>query len=242
MKKRLMSLLLMLCVAFSLVVPVSAADTETQAVEFETIAEEEAIINDVEFLANATVTKKDLGNDTYGIELREREKPKVDSEVGEASRTSAVIVAFGEEELEKVEKSVQKATIMASTSSKTKASGWIYMGNSLYVETTINYTYNSSSGQTLYKMTSVTTKVQVRNGTTYSNRSVKFTSQMALQTGLTQTVNIPASAASTYNVPAPSSWGYVSSQGLLYVVYFYCTALRPSGESERITFYKDLFE
>lgn len=241
MKKRLTALFLVLGVALSLVIPASAADVENLAMEFETITEEEMIVNDAEFLAHATVTTKDLGNDIYQIDLRNQEEPCIDSEAGDFTSTSAVIVAFGEEELEKIEKSIQEATVMASSASHPKSSGWAYMGNSLYLETVINYSYTTSSGQTLYKMTSVTTKVQVKNGTTFSNRSVKFVSNMALQNVPSQTVNIPSGAASTYTVNAPSSWTYVSSTGLLYGVHFYCTALRPSGESQVIDFYHDLF-
>lgn len=241
MKKRLTSLFVVLCVALSLVIPASAAGVEKPTVEFETITEEEMIVNDAEFLADATVTTKDLGNDVYQIELRNQEEPCIDSEVGDITSTSAAIVAFGEEELEEIEKSIQDAVIMASSTGKTKSNNWGHMGNSIYLETTIHYEYKTASPETLYKMTSVTTKVQVRDGTTFSNRSVKFVSNMALQNVPSKTVTIPSGAASTYNVVAPTSWTYVSSTGLLYGVHFYCTAQRPSGESQSIDFYNDLF-
>lgn len=89
--------------------------------------------------------------------------------------------------------------------------------------------------------TSVKTKVQVRDGTTFSNRSVKFVSHMALQTGKEFTKAISSSAASTCTVSAPSNWVYVTNEGLLYGVHFYCTANRPGGHSQKIDFYHDLF-
>ena len=136
-----------------------------------------------------------------------------------------------------IEQSVQAAV---SSASKKKESGWIYMGNSAYAEITINYNYKSSSRGTLYKMTSATVKALVRDGTSLKNRSVEFVSMMADYNGGRHKVSVP-SGSSTYTAQAPSSWPYVSSNGLLYGVYFHFTAVRPGGSSQAYTFYNDLF-
>ena len=164
-------------------------------------------------------------------------KEETNSESGESSSTTATIVAFGEEEFQEIEQSVQAAV---SSASKKKESGWIYMGNSAYAEITINYNYKSSSRGTLYKMTSATVKALVRDGTSLKNRSVEFVSMMADYNGGRHKVSVP-SGSSTYTAQAPSSWPYVSSNGLLYGVYFHFTAVRPGGSSQAYTFYNDLF-
>ena len=126
MKKRLASLVIGLSVALSLAIPVGAAEMKTPVTEFESVTKEETIIHDVEFLSDATITTEDLGNDTYAIQLRNQEEPYINSESGESSSTTATIVAFGEEEFQEIEQSVQAAV---SSASKKKESGWIYMGN-----------------------------------------------------------------------------------------------------------------
>ena len=105
---------------------------------------------------------------------------------------------------------------------------------------TMTYNYKSSSRGTLYKMTSATVKALVRNGTSLKNRSVEFVSMMADYNGGRHKVSVP-SGSSTYTAQAPSSWPYVSSNGLLYGVYFHFTAVRPGGSSQAYTFYNDLF-
>ena len=237
MKKRLASLVIGLSVALSLAIPVGAAEMKTPVTEFESVTKEETIIHDVEFLSDATITTEDLGNDTYAIQLRNQEEPYINSESGESSSTTATIVAFGEEEFQEIEQSVQAAV---SSASKKKESGWIYMGNSAYAEITINYNYKSSSRGTLYKMTRATVKALVRDGTSLKNRSVEFVSMMADYNGGRHKVSVP-SGSSTYTAQAPSSWPYVSSNGLLYGVYFHFTAVRPGGSSQAYTFYNDLF-
>ena len=222
MKKRLASLVIGLSVALSLAIPVGAAEMKTPVTEFESVTKEETIIHDVEFLSDATITT---------------EEPYINSESGESSSTTATIVAFGEEEFQEIEQSVQAAV---SSASKKKESGWIYMGNSAYAEITINYNYKSSSRGTLYKMTSATVKALVRDGTSLKNRSVEFVSMMADYNGGRHKVSVP-SGSSTYTAQAPSSWPYVSSNGLLYGVYFHFTAVRPGGSSQAYTFYNDLF-
>lgn len=248
MKKKVTSMLLGVALMFTLLVPAMAAgpeegiesETVVATEEFQAIPEEEMVINDAEFLADATISTTSLGNDVYEIEVRGEESGAT-AESGEASSVSASIIAFGEEELGKIEDSIQRAAT-GTGSSDPKASGWVYMGNSLYLETTINYSYKTVSGEKMYKMTSVKTKVQIQNGTTFSNRSVKFVSHMALQTGKEFTKAISSSAPSTCTVSAPSDWGYVTKEGLLYGVHFYCTANRPGGNSQKIDFYHDLFE
>ena len=248
MKKKVTSMLLGVALMFTLLVPAMAAELEegiesetvVATEEFRAIPEEEMVINDAEFLADATISTTSLGNDVYEIEVRGEESDAT-AESGEASSVSASIIVFGEEELGKIEDSIQRAAT-STGSSDPKSSGWKYMGNSLYLETTINYSYKTVSNEKMYKMTSVKTKVQVKDGTTFSNRSVKFVSRMALQNVNDVTKTISSSAASTYTVSAPSNWGYVTKEGLLYGVHFCCTANRPGGNSQNIDFYHNLFE
>lgn len=59
--------------------------------------------------------------------------------------------------------------------------------------------------------------------------------------GRLRTFSVPAHGNKSYTAQAPSSWPYVSSNGLLYGVYFHFTAVRPGGSSQAYTFYNDLF-
>ena len=97
-------MLLGVALMFTLVVPAMAAEPEegiesetvVATEEFQAIPEEEMVINDAEFLADATISTTSLGNDVYEIEVRGEESGAT-AESGEASSVSASIIVFGEE-------------------------------------------------------------------------------------------------------------------------------------------------
>ena len=81
MKKRLTSMVMALFVACSLIVPVGAVDSP-ECMEITPIAQDEMVINDADFLANATVSTKALGNDVYAVELYNPNDLSIDSKTG----------------------------------------------------------------------------------------------------------------------------------------------------------------
>ena len=238
MKKRLTSMVMALFVACSLIVPVGAVDSP-ECMEITPIAQDEMVINDADFLANATVSTKALGNDVYAVELYNPNDLSIDSKTGKHVRTVATLVAFDKDELTAIEQNVQAAT--RSIATKPKDNGWADFGSSLYLQSIISYDIKYTSSDTLYKMSSVQVKYQVRNGTSCKSRSVKFVCNMALHNTGDVPVSIASSAKNPCTVNAPSAWPYLSQEGLRYGVFFYCTVQRPSGETKQCSLYNDVF-
>lgn len=87
-----------------------------------------------------------------------------------------------------------------------------------------------------FSVTAHGNKSYVGNGVESGTYRLSFSSS----NGGRHKVSVP-SGSSTYTAQAPSSWPYVSSNGLLYGVYFHFTAVRPGGSSQAYTFYNDLF-
>ena len=247
MKNRLTSIIIVLCVACSLALPVGATNSssskelEYQAsnTEITPIAEDEMVIKDASFLSNATISKKSLGNDVYSIELRNPEYSSIDPGTGKRISTAATLIAFSKEELTAIEQKVEAAT--SNLIQKPKDNNWGDFGGSLYLESTLFYDITYVSGQARYKIELVRVKYLVRNGTSCTNRSVTFVCNMALHNASNVTTQISPNAGNPCSVDAPYYWPYVSHEGLRYGAFFYCTVQRPSGETKQCSLYHDLF-
>lgn len=237
MKKRLTSLLLMLCVAFSLMIPVSAAEEKSRNVGAELVPIEETLMNNQKFLVDMTVTKKEIEKDVFEFTMID-EKEFVDNGVSKGESRVATIIAFSEEEAVRIEKNIAQAREAGTRVGGTvPGSGW-FLGSSLYMECVLSYDMVTISGARYYKMTSIRTKVSTNSGTILKSRSVKFAVMAVTQQDnayLNESVtNIPSSASLTYSISAPSSWPYVR-EGAMLGANFSCTAARPSGSAQTYT-------
>lgn len=244
MKTRLSSLILVLCITCSLALPVGAANSSAPELEYANteitpVETEEMLINDAEFLSNAVISEKSLGNDVYAIELRSPKGSSVDPETGKHVSSVAALIAFSKEELTTIEQNVRAAA--ETVHQKPKDNNWEDFGHSLYLESIIFYTLKYVSGEAHYKMDSVRVKYQVRDGTSCIGRSVKFVCNMAEFSDDDVVETIPNSAGNPYTVNAPYTWQYVSAAGLRCGAFFYCTVQRPGGENDECSLYNDLF-
>lgn len=245
--KKMISLGLAACMAFALAAPAGAVAEETNAQEkMDTIPAEEMLLNDEDFMSNATVTKVETADETYEFELMAEEVTPIAGSDGEVivTQQAAKIVAFGEEEAEAVEALLvsKGETLYTPTKENT------YFGGTLYMQSFIKYATLTRSGVTYYKMTALDTKATVRDGTTLKKREVQFVMTATIPGGTHQnkyqTVAVTKGTDGVYRALAPSAWVECAptQAGDKLGGDYRCTVARPSGTDTVYTLQNYVFK
>lgn len=245
--KKMISLALAICLALALAAPVGAVAEDSNAQEtMEAISPDEMLLNDVDFMANATVTKVESAEETYEFELTAEEETPVAGSNGEVivTQQAAKIVAFGEEEAEKVEALLASKGETLTTPVKENT----YFGGTLYMQSFIKYVTITKSGVTYYKMTALDTKTTVKDGTTLKKREVQFvltaTNTLGKHTNNYATVAVTKGTDGVYRALAPSAWGECrpTQAGDKLGGDYRCTVARPSGTDTVYTLQNYVFK
>lgn len=228
MKKRVGALTLALVMSVVLAIPAGASTADPMEVTIGTVSGEEAIINDADFVVNASVEKRELGNDFYEFNLVNQEEVPVSARTSDIVCQSAKIIATSEEEAALVEANIQQAKRIQTRDTVGDTLSGTYFGGSIYMESTLRIHYDATLNG--YKLLKLETNVSTSNGAAYRDRKVKLVAGSR-----TTTINITASS-SYYNAEAPSTWGHIQKTSTADIGgEFSLTAVRASGDSQKCT-------
>lgn len=245
--KKMISLGLATCMAFALAAPAGAVGQDFNTLEgMDTIPAEEMLLNDEDFMANATVSKVESGDETYEFELTAEEATPVVGSDGEVvvTQQAAKIVAFGEEEAEAVEAVLASRGETLTTPTKENT----YFGGTLYMQSFIKYVTFKNSGVTYYKMTALDTKATVKDGTILKKREVQFvltgTSTTGKHSNKYATIEVTKGTDGVYRALAPSTWGECTptQAGDKLGGDYRCVVARPSGTDTVYTLQNYVFK
>lgn len=206
MKKRLVTLMMALCLVLALAVPAVAAETESGLVSVDDIEIDVAAITD------APVNKKSIGNDVYEFQLSQRVETTETQGREEILCNSTKIIAVGEEEAQKVEGNIRKIQNARSTFSGGTVSG-SYLGGSATLSSTTTLWSETKSGVLYYKIVNLETSVAVGSGVTFENKRVDFFANGYNMSGVFVTQEgsgyFRLNNKANDTVGAPSSWAHI---------------------------------
>lgn len=210
---------------FVCVVPVSAVGTEVPMNSaIQSIAQD------------ATVSVSRLNQDRFKISLLSVEPvvTSMNSVLGNQEYRSSNLTIIAES-------SDEKDAILSNINQVQRGGGTIYdekdfFGNSCYIYVSVTYTTRSSSIGQEARMTSVTTKYSVRDGTTVSNATLSLACIGSSEDsgGVYYDHDIQVTSSS-YTTTYPASWPYIYDGSPLLGAFFDVTARRPSGETQTDT-------
>lgn len=234
--KRIMALVLVVILATSMFTGFAFADTSCPVSVSEiNLEKDEVLLEDIDFIKDATISVSSKTNDESEILLSKKTKLgdnlySLDSAllVVDSDEATKVIADINGIKAEVNQSSANTRTLVT----KPIVSDW-FLGSTLYMEMQITYDYYTSGLRTFYKMTSVSAKATVQNGTTISKKALVLQGY-GTDTDLTsatynRTVDF-TSYNGKYTTTVPNSWDYITP-GMLLGANFQCNAARPSGSS-----------
>jgi len=235
MKKKVISLISALVMCMTLTVPVWAVNSDfTNSQDGKYL--KNSLLNDLNFLANADVSKKFVDG-TYVYQFTTKDETTTMNRSNEQNFTcsAAQIIAPSEEEAVKVEQNIQRArqqSLLRSGGGSPSKYDW-FLGDSLYLELKIDYTSKVVAQQTYYRMEKITATRSVNSGTIISSATLNYgvhgTSESGSPVNHEEHPDI-TSRLNPYSTTAPSYWEY-ACQGDEMSAGLEVYARRPGGRN-----------
>lgn len=197
---------------------------------------ENSLLNDLNFIAKADITKKVIDG-TYVYEFENKDKTTTMNRSNEQNFTCSVaqIIAPSEEEAVMVEQNIQRArqqSLMRSGGGSRSNYNW-FLGSSLYLELRIDYTTEVVGQATYYRMNNITATRTVNSGTIISSAALNFgvqgTGENQIAVYEQENYDITYSG-NPYSTTTPSSWAY-ATQGDMMGAGLEVYARRPGGSN-----------
>lgn len=226
---------LFLAISLLSVFPISAFATEN---------EDRVVPAELSLIEDATVAVSPLSNDRFEISLSSVESIAVftnkDANDSAYRQSSLTFIAESTNEKEEILSRINQVQRGGGTNYDDKD----FFGNSCYIYVSVTFTTRSSSLGPEARMTSVSTKYQVRDGTSIKNATLRLSCMGTSSDAgsVYKQHEIPVRTAS-YTTTYPASWPYIYDGSALLGAAFEVTAKRPSGESRMdtvsVTIYKN---